>query len=148
MANAVMRGDVDVAFEFYAAVHGFLDSEKMVVLASTGPKRTAYLPNVPTVIESGIKDYDVASWNGLSVPAKTPKPVIDTLNAAMKAVIPDPDIQAKAQAVGMEMRWSTPEDMTARHEGRYRQMGRGDRQGRHSEAGLVPPRRLAAKAIM
>ncbi len=114
MANAVMRGDVDVSFEFYAAVHGFLDSGKMVALASTGPKRTAYLPNIPTVIESGIKDYDVASWNGLSVPAKTPKSVIATLNAAMKAVIPEPDIQAKAQAVGMEMRASTPQDMTAR----------------------------------
>jgi len=114
MANAVMRGDVDVAFEFYAAVHGLLGSEKMAALASTGPKRTAYLPNVPTVIESGIKDYDVASWNGLSVPAKTPKAVVDTLNGAMKAVIPDPDIQAKAQALGMEMRWSTPADMTAR----------------------------------
>jgi tripartite-type tricarboxylate transporter receptor subunit TctC len=114
MANAVLRGDVDASFEFYAAVHGFLDSGKMVALASTGPKRTAYLPNIPTVIESGIKDYDVASWNGLSVPAKTPKAVIATLNAAMKAVIPEPDIQAKAQALGMEMRASTPEDMTAR----------------------------------
>jgi tripartite-type tricarboxylate transporter receptor subunit TctC len=114
MANAVMRGDVDVSFEFYAAVHGFLGSQKMVALASTGEKRTAYLPNVPTVIESGVKDCDVASWNGLSVPAATPKAVIDTLNGAMKAVIPDPDIQAKAQVVGMAMRWSTPEDMTAR----------------------------------
>jgi tripartite-type tricarboxylate transporter receptor subunit TctC len=114
MANAVMRGDVDVSFEFYAAVHGFLDSQKMVALASTGEKRSAYLPNVPTVIESGIKDYNVASWNGLSVPAATPKAVIDTLNGAMKAVIPDPDIEAKAQVVGMAMRWSTPEDMTAR----------------------------------
>ena len=114
MANAVLRGDVDIAFEFYAAVHGFLDSGKMVALASTGAKRTAYLPNVPTVMEGGIKDYDVASWNGLSVPSKTPKTVIATLNAALKAVIPDADVQAKAQAVGMEMRWSTPEDMTAR----------------------------------
>jgi tripartite-type tricarboxylate transporter receptor subunit TctC len=114
MANAVMRGDVDLAFEFYAAVHGFLDSGKMVVLASTGAKRTAYLPNVPTVIESGVTGYDVASWNGLSVPKKTPKSVIAALNAAMKAVLPEPDIQAKAQAVGMEMRWSTPDDMTAR----------------------------------
>src|SRR6201996_5872033 len=114
MANAVIRGDVDLAFEFYAAVHGFLDSDKMVVLASTGAERAAYLPNVPTVIESGIGGYDVASWNGLSVPAKTPKPVIATLNAAINAVIPEPDIAAKAQAVGMEMRASTPEQMTAR----------------------------------
>jgi tripartite-type tricarboxylate transporter receptor subunit TctC len=114
MANAVLRGDIDASFEFYAAVHGFLDSGKMVALASTGSKRTAYLPNIPTVIGSGIKDYDVASWNGLSVPAKTPKAVIATLNAATRAVIPEPDIQAKAQDLGMEMRASTPEDMTAR----------------------------------
>ncbi len=113
MANAVMRGDIDVAFEFYAAVQGLL-GQKLTALASTGSKRTAYLPDVPTVIESGIKDYDVASWNGLSAPAATPKAVIETLNSAMKAVIPDPDIQAKAHTVGMEMRWSTPQDMTAR----------------------------------
>ena len=64
-----MRGDVDVAFEFYAAISGLLADKKMVALASAGLKRTAYLPDVPTVIESGIKDYEVTSWNGLSVPA-------------------------------------------------------------------------------
>lgn len=114
MANAVMRGDIDLEFEFYAAVQGLLASNKLVALASTGTKRTAYLPNVPTVIESGVKGYDVASWNGLSVPAKTPKAIIATLNAAMKEVIPDPDIQNRAKQMGMEMRWSTPQEMTAR----------------------------------
>jgi len=114
MAGAVMRGDVDVAFEFYAALSGLLADTKIVALASTGAKRTAYLPDVPTVMESGITDYDVASWNGLSVPAGTPKPVIATLNAAMKDVIPGPDVQSKASQMGMAMRWSTPEDMTAR----------------------------------
>ncbi len=114
MAGAVMRGDVDVAFEFYAAIHGLLADNKVVALASTGAKRTAYLPDIPTVMESGIKDYDVASWNGLSVPAATPKAVIATLNHAMKAVIPSPEIQSKSKEMGMEMRWSTPEDMTAR----------------------------------
>jgi tripartite-type tricarboxylate transporter receptor subunit TctC len=114
MANAVMRGDVDLEFEFYAAVQGLLSSNKLVVLASTGAERAAYLPNVPTVIESGIKDYDVVSWNGISVPAKTPQPIIATLNQAMKDVIPDPEIQTRAKGMGMEMRWSTPDDMTAR----------------------------------
>jgi tripartite-type tricarboxylate transporter receptor subunit TctC len=114
MAGAVLRGDVDVAFEFYAALSGLLADTKIVALASTGAKRTAYLPDVPTVMESGIKDYDVASWNGLSVPAGTPKPVIATLNAAMKDVIPGPDVQSKSSRMGMAMRWSTPEDMTAR----------------------------------
>jgi tripartite-type tricarboxylate transporter receptor subunit TctC len=114
MAGAVIRGDVDVAFEFYAAVSGLLADKKIVALASTGTQRTAYLPDVPTVIESGLKDYDVASWNGLSVPAGTPKAVVATLNAAMKDVIPGPDVQSKSAQMGMAMRWSTPEDMTAR----------------------------------
>jgi tripartite-type tricarboxylate transporter receptor subunit TctC len=114
MAGAVIRGDVDVAFEFYAAVSGLLADNKIVALASTGTQRTAYLPDVPTVIESGIKDYDVASWNGISVPAGTPKAVVATLNAAMKDVIPGPDVQSKSAQMGMAMRWSTPEDMTAR----------------------------------
>jgi tripartite-type tricarboxylate transporter receptor subunit TctC len=114
MANAVMRGDVDIAFEFYAAMQGLLADEKVVALASTSTQRTAYLPDVPTVIESGIKDYDVQSWNGISVPAKTPQAVIDTLGAAMKEVMPNPDVQSKANRMGMAMRWSTPEEMTAR----------------------------------
>jgi len=114
MAGAVMRGDIDVAFEFYAAISGLLADHKIVALASTGLKRTAYLPDVPTVMESGIKDYDVASWNGLSAPAATPKPIIAALNAAMKDVIPSPDVQSKSNQMGMAMRWSTPEDMTAR----------------------------------
>jgi len=114
MAGAVMRGDVDVAFEFYAAINGLLADKKIVALASTGPKRTAYLPDVPTVIEGGIKGYEVSSWNGISVPSATPKTVIATLNAAMKDVIPSADVQSKSAQMGMEMRWSTPDEMTAR----------------------------------
>jgi tripartite-type tricarboxylate transporter receptor subunit TctC len=114
MAGAVMRGDVDVAFEFYAAVNGLLADKKVVALASTGLKRTAYLPDVPTVIESGIGDYEVASWNGLSVPKGTPQTVVATLNQAMKDVIPGPDVQARSAQMGMAMRASTPDEMTAR----------------------------------
>ena len=114
MANALMRGDIDVEFEFYAAVHGLLDAKKLVALASTGTKRTAYLTEVPTAIESGLKDYDVVSWNGLAVSAKTPDAIIAQLNAAMKDVIPEPAIQDRAKEMGMAMRWSPPAEMTAR----------------------------------
>jgi tripartite-type tricarboxylate transporter receptor subunit TctC len=114
MAGAVIRGDVDVAFEFYAAISGLLADKKLVALASAGPQRTAYLPDVPTVIESGFKGFEVQSWNGLSVPAATPASVISTLNSAMKDVMPAPEVQDRAKQLGMAMRWSTPEDMTAR----------------------------------
>ena len=114
MAGAVMRGDVDVAFEFYAALSGLLADRKIVALASSGLQRTAYLPAVPTAIESGLKDYEVTSWNGIAVPTGTPASVIATLNQAMKDVIPGPDVQSKSGEMGMAMRWSTPADMTAR----------------------------------
>ena len=114
MAGALLRGDIDVAFEFYAAVHGLLADNKLVALASAGPSRTAYMPQVPTVIESGLKDYEVTSWNGLSAPAATPARIITTLNQAMKEVMPSADIQTRSAEMGMAMRWSTPGEMTAR----------------------------------
>ena len=114
MAGALLRGDIDVAFEFYAAVHGLLADSKIVALASAGPSRTPYLPQVPTVIESGLKDYEVTSWNGLSAPAATPARIIATLNQAVKEMIPSSDVQTRSAEMGMAMRWSTPEEMTAR----------------------------------
>ena len=114
MAGAILRGDVDLAFEFYAAIQGQILDRKMRVLASTGPKRTAYLPDVPTAQEGGIKGYEVVSWNGISVPAATPKPIIDTITHAINEVLPLPDVQEKSQRLGMDMHGSTPEEMTAR----------------------------------
>jgi tripartite-type tricarboxylate transporter receptor subunit TctC len=114
MAGALLRGDIDMAFEFYAAVHGLLADNKIVALASAGASRTAYLPQVPTVIESGLRDYEVTSWNGLSAPASTPARIIATLNHAVKDAIPSADIQTRAAEMGMAMRSSTPEEMTAR----------------------------------
>jgi tripartite-type tricarboxylate transporter receptor subunit TctC len=114
MAGALLRGDIDVAFEFYAAVHGLLADNKLVALASAGLDRTDYLREVPTVIESGLKNYEVTSWNGLSAPATTPARIIAMLNQAVKDVIPSADIQTRSAEMGMAMRWSTPDDMTAR----------------------------------
>jgi tripartite-type tricarboxylate transporter receptor subunit TctC len=114
MATALLRGDLDAMFEFFTAAHGLLDDKKVVALASTGPKRTAYLPNVPTAIEQGIKDYDVVSWNGIAVPAGTPKPVVDTLVKGINDVLPDASIQERAKKLGMDMRGSTPAEMDKR----------------------------------
>jgi tripartite-type tricarboxylate transporter receptor subunit TctC len=114
MASALLRGDVDIAFEFYAAVQGLIGDNKILALASTGPKRTSYLPAVATVEESSVKDLEVVSWNGISAPAATPKEVIQILTSAINAVLPAPDVQEKARKLGMEMRGSTPEEMTQR----------------------------------
>jgi tripartite-type tricarboxylate transporter receptor subunit TctC len=114
MATALLRGDLDVMFEFFTAAHGLLADKKIVALASTGPKRSSYLPDVPTVKESGLKDYEVLSWNGISVPTGTPQTVIDTLVQGINDVLPDPAIQEKAKALGMDMHGSKPAEMDKR----------------------------------
>jgi tripartite-type tricarboxylate transporter receptor subunit TctC len=114
MEAATLRGDVDVAFEFFAALQGQILDHKITPLASTGPHRTAYLPDVPTVAESGVDNYEVTSWNGISAPAGTPKTVVQILGAAINQVVMEPEVQEKAKRLGMEMRGSTPGEMTAR----------------------------------
>ncbi len=114
MATALIRGDIDVMFEFFTAAHGLLADKKIVAIASTSLKRSAYLPEVPTVDESGLKGFEVVSWNGISVPAATPKGPIEVLTKAINAVLPDADVQAKAKQLGMDMHGSTPDEMTKR----------------------------------
>ena len=114
MMIAVSRGDVDAAFEFYAAVSGLIAGKQLVALASTGAKRSAYLPDVPTVQESGIKDYEVLSWTGISVPNATPRRIVDVLSKAINEVLPSPDALEKARVLGLDLRGSSPEEMDAR----------------------------------
>jgi tripartite-type tricarboxylate transporter receptor subunit TctC len=114
MMTALLRGDVDVAFEFYAAASGMISSDQVIPVASTGSKRSAYLPDVPTVEESGIKGYEAVTWTGISVPAATPPAVIEVLSKAINEVLAAPEGKERARALGMDMHGSTPEEMTAR----------------------------------
>src|SRR5262249_55104201 len=103
MATALLRGDVDFAFEFYAALQGLLAENRVIALGWPGPTRAAYLPDVPTVKERGIKDFEVVSWNGISVPAATPKDVVEMLVKGINDVMPNADLQERAKKLGMEM---------------------------------------------
>jgi len=114
MMTALLRGDVDVAFEFFGAASGMISSDKVTALASTGSRRSAYLPDVPTVQESGVKDYEAVTWTGISVPVGTPPAVIEVLTKAINEVLPAPEVQERGKTLGMDLRGSTPEEMTAR----------------------------------
>jgi tripartite-type tricarboxylate transporter receptor subunit TctC len=114
MMTALLRGDVDVAFEFFGAASGMISSDKVIPLASTGSRRSAYLPDVPTVQESGVKDYEAVTWTGISVPVRTPPAVIEVLTKAINEVLPAREVQERGKTLGMDLRGSTPEEMTAR----------------------------------
>jgi tripartite-type tricarboxylate transporter receptor subunit TctC len=114
LANAVLRGDVDVAFEYYAGFQASITNDQMVVLATTGPERASNLPNVPTAKESGLPGYEVTSWNGLAVPAGTPADIVTTLNRAVDEALKSPEVQKYSAAAGMDARGMSSADLHAR----------------------------------
>ncbi|HEU4662239.1 MAG TPA: tripartite tricarboxylate transporter substrate binding protein [Pseudolabrys sp.] len=110
----LLRNDVQMQIDFQPAVQGQLNSHKMRAIATSGPKRSPFLPDVPTVDEAGVKGYEVTSWNGIFAPQGTPKEVIDTMNKAIREVTADPDLKAKFAKVGIDASASTPDELMAR----------------------------------
>jgi tripartite-type tricarboxylate transporter receptor subunit TctC len=110
----VLRGDVDVQFDFYAALQGAVRDHELKVLATGGPERMPWLPDVPTVAESGVPGYEVTSWNGLSGPVGLPEAIVTRLNHEINQVLQEPDVQAKARGFGILVRGSTPQEMQSR----------------------------------
>lgn len=110
--TALMGGEVQVAFEMTPAVFGQLQSGALRVLAVWSEQRLPMMPDVPTLGESGVPgDYQAFSWNGLVVPAKTPRPVVAKLNAEVVKAVADPGTQARLSGLGVFPQASTPEEM-------------------------------------
>ena len=80
------------------------------VVGVAAAKRVALLPDVPTLAESGIKDAEAIVWFGLAAPAKTPRAIIDKLNAECNRVLGLPDVKKRLDELGLEVQGGTPED--------------------------------------
>lgn len=111
---ALLRGDIQMEVEFYAALKPSLESGQVRALASSGPKRAPETPNVPTVAEAGVPGFDVTSWNALYAPTGTPQAVIDKVNGALQSVLADPELKKRALDLGIDAKASTPGEIDAR----------------------------------
>ena len=111
--SGLIRGDVDVAFESYAAVKGYIDAGKIVPIAATGKHRSSWLPKVPTVQESGIH-YEVTGWNAIFAPSGTPPEAVKVLNHQLNEVLRMPEVQQRFGQLGTEAGGSTPAQIGAR----------------------------------
>jgi tripartite-type tricarboxylate transporter receptor subunit TctC len=98
----VMTGRVDFCCIGVPSSLPLIQDGRLVALAVTTLKRSAALPNVPTTLESGFKDSDYTFWNGLLVPAKTPRPIVDRLHAEVVKALALPEVQAKLAPQGVE----------------------------------------------
>ena len=85
---------------------GLIDSGRLRVLASTGTRRSTYLPELPTVAEAGVPGYEATIWLGFMAPAGTPAPIVNRLNAEIAKFVNSADVRdswAKQGAVPMSM---------------------------------------------
>ena len=109
----LLGGQVSVMFDTIPSALPHIRDGKIKALAVTTAKRSSVLPNVPTLIESGIA-IDVGTWNGLMAPAGTDQAIIDKLNRAIVIVLNDPEMRKQLQALGIEPMPSTPTELKAR----------------------------------
>jgi len=113
LVTALLGNEIQAAFEIGAPVMAQVKNGDLKALGVSSEKRFAGLPNVPTVQESGVANYDVTAWNGIAAPAKTPRAIIDRLNREINAALAAPDIQQRFQELGIEARGGSPEDLAA-----------------------------------
>lgn len=100
--TALLANEVQLTFGALSAFDSFIKAGKLRPLAVTTATRYERLPDLPTLQEAGIADFDVDIWYGLLAPAKTPAPVIRKLSDDLKKVLADPDTQAKLRQAGVE----------------------------------------------
>ena len=108
--SALLGKQVDVLFDTVLAVLGQLQSGQLKALAVTGKERFPIVPDVPTVLESGVMPgYDVTTWYGFFVPHGTPPAIIAKLNKALNESIAEPAVRERLMKAGVIVQGSTPE---------------------------------------
>lgn len=114
LVTAIIRGDVDVGFDFYAAFRPTITGKQLKVIATSGDHKSPELPDVPTVKDSGYPDYIVTSWNSVQAPAGVPAEIVTKLNQEIVTVLKMPEIQARMAELGMEPMIGSPEFLSQR----------------------------------
>ncbi len=109
----LVNGQVQVTFPVPIAVTGFIASGRLKMLAVSGEKRLAILPDVPTFRESGVAGFERAAWSSFVVPAGTPRELIEKISRDVAAVLATPDIGEKMSAQGQEPFTASPEEVNA-----------------------------------
>lgn len=129
----LIGGQIDVLFDPFSTLYPQARAGKARALAVTTERRSSVAPDVPTVAESGLAGFDVSSWQGLVVPAGTPKEIIDRLHVAVMKALASTELKQQFAAQGAEPAPSTPqrfEQYMREESARWRQVAR--------EAGVKP----------
>lgn len=110
VTRGMLAGDIQISFDGIAANAPYVSNGQFSALATTGLLRTPAMPEVPTLHELGLKGFEVRVWNGLSAPAGLPSPIVDKIQADVKAVLEQKDIKDKLLTLGLETVGSTSQE--------------------------------------
>lgn len=121
--NALRGGQIDAGLDILSPLLTQIRAKALVALAITGDKRSRVLPEVPTARESGVAGYSAASWNGLAVPANTPREVVARLNREVVAALNDPAVKRKLEDLNLDPHPGTPEQAAAMLNGDIKRWG-------------------------
>ncbi|MCC6534342.1 MAG: tripartite tricarboxylate transporter substrate binding protein [Burkholderiales bacterium] len=108
----LMGGRIEFMFVNMPTAIPLIQSGKIRALGIASPSRSNLLPDLPTIAESGVAGFQSVGYTGAAVPAKTPRAIIDKLNAEMVRALKMPDVQERIKSLGGEPRWSTPREFT------------------------------------
>lgn len=109
----VVAGHVQAMFSNSPVALPHIWEGRLRGLAVTGPTRSAASPDLPTMIEAGVPEFEAVVWQGLTAPAGTPRPIIDRLNASVRRALQSPDMAAHFEKFGAERAGGTPEEFDA-----------------------------------
>jgi tripartite-type tricarboxylate transporter receptor subunit TctC len=111
--TAINGGFIQTAFDLVITAKPQIESGRVRALGVTDATRTALMPDVPTIAESGYPEYTATTWYGLIAPKGTPKDVIERLNAEVNRILQDDGLRKKFADLGMELKSSTPDAFMA-----------------------------------
>src|ERR687896_2755 len=109
----VLAGNVHLVFVGIPAAAPHIKAGRLRALAVVAPQRSSALPEVPTVAEAGLRDFEVTTWYGVLAPAGTPRNVITRLNGELVKIMHSPELREKLAATGTDPLTSTPEEFAA-----------------------------------
>ena len=113
LATDLLGGQILMSFDTITPVLPHIKAGKLRPLAVTTAKRSPALPDVPTLQEAGLKDFDIGTWFGVLAPVGTPKPVLDRLSAEATKIIQSPDFRKRMDDIGAQPVGNSPAEMAA-----------------------------------
>ncbi len=111
--NALLGGEVALTFVDSPPVVAQIKAGKLRGLAVTSPKRAAFMPEMPTVIEAGVPDFEVVLWTSLFAPAGTPVAIVRKLQGEIAKIVQLPEMRERMTAIGIDPIGSTPEELAS-----------------------------------